>query len=117
MLTLVSWIGRGLGIVASAICCVLWVAIIWFPSSGLEITGLSVIVAGMMALLALIAAIASFKGHAIVIFVVFVASFLPVGAYVLGAAHWVRFVGMLNVAMLAASLLIAVGNRGKRNEQ
>lgn len=109
-----SMLGRGLGVVAGGALAVLWVYAIWFPGGGLTITGLSVLVAGLMALFALVAAIAATKGHAVVIFVVFVASFLPVGAMLLGVAHWLRFVGILDCLLLVAGGMIWTGARLER---
>ena len=98
---------------AGAATAVAWVFLIWFPGGNLTISGISIIVAGLMGLLGLFAAIASFKGHAPVVFVVFVASFLPVGAMLLGAAHWIRFIGILDILLLVAAILLWVGSRKK----
>jgi hypothetical protein len=117
MTAALSWAGRVIGMLASAACCLLWVIIIWFPSGGLIVRWWSLPLAALRGLMALVAGIASFQGHAIVIFVIFVASFLPVGAYLLGIDHWLRFVGMLNVTMLAAALLIGIANRIQRKSK
>ncbi len=103
--------GRALGVVCAACLSVLWIYAIWFPSDGLTIAGPSVLVAGLMALLAIVAGIASGKGHSAVVFGAFVVSFLPVGAYLLGVAHWLRWVGILDTLLLVSAAAIWAGKR------
>ena len=103
--------GRALGALAGASAALLWVYAIWFPSGGLTISGPSVVVAGLMAVLAIFAGIASVKGHAKVLVVIFVASFLPVGGYLLGVDHWLRWIGVIDAALPIAALLIRLGRR------
>lgn len=110
-MALIEMTGRGLGVVAAAAAALLWVYAIWFPSGGLTISGASVVVAGLMTLLAIFAGIASVKGHPRVLIAIFVASFLPVGGYLLGVDHWVRWIGVIDLALLAAALLMLWGRR------
>jgi hypothetical protein len=105
--------GRVLGALAGALLSVAWTYAIWFPSGGLTLAGPSIIVAGLMALLALFAAIASLKGHKTVVLLIFIASFLPVGGYLLGVDHWLRWLGVLDLLLLAAAVLIWWGARGR----
>jgi hypothetical protein len=102
----VKFAGRALGALSGAITSVLWMYAIWFPSEGISMSGVSVAVAWFMAMLAVFAIIASVKGHHVVLFVAFLASFLPVGAYLLYVRDWPRWIGILNLALLAASVLI-----------
>jgi len=108
--------GRALGALVGATASVLWVCAIWFPSGGLTLSGASIVVAGLMALLAIFAVIASVKGHGLVLLGVFVASFLPVGAYLLGLEHWLRWVGALDALLVPAGLLILGGSRARARE-
>jgi hypothetical protein len=55
------------------------------------------------------------KGHSTVLFVVFIASFLPIGAYLLGVNHWLRWVGVLNVLILVAVLMIRLSARARKS--
>jgi hypothetical protein len=112
---LVGPAGRGLGALSGAITGVIWVYVIWFPSSGLTLSGVSVLVAGLMALFAIVGVIAAVKAHSTVLFVVFIASFLPIGAYLLGADHWLRSVGVLNVLTLVAVLMIRLSARARKS--
>ena len=62
-------------------------------------------VAMLMAILAIIAAIASFHGHGIALVVLFFASFFPVGIFLLGLPGWMRVIGVLNLGYLIAGLI------------
>lgn len=104
--------GRALGVVAGAMAAVLWVLAIWLPSSGLTLTGIEFVVALLMALAALFVVIASVHGHSLVLIVAFVASFFPVGFYLLGVDHWLSWAGRLDVCYLLAGGLMWFGRRG-----
>ena len=84
---------------------------VWLPESGMALTGINFIVALLMALLGLFAVIAAVRGHAVVLIVLFVASFFPVGAALLTGEHWLAWAGRLNVCYLVAGVLIALGRR------
>lgn len=98
--------GRALGALSGAVTSILWMYAIWFPSPEISMSGVSVAVAWFMAMLAIFAIIASVKGHAVVLFVAFLASFLPVGAYLLYVRDWPRWIGILNLALFLASILL-----------
>ncbi len=59
-----------------------------------------------MALFAIGAVIASIRGHGVVLIVLFLASFFPVGVYFFLASHWLHWVGAFNLGYLAAGLLM-----------
>lgn len=98
--------GRALGIVAGGITAALWIAIIWFPVGGFMLEGIGVATGALMAVLGLVAAIASWHGHAAVVFGCFVASFFGIGAFALNVDHWFRIFGILDLALLLASAMI-----------
>jgi hypothetical protein len=102
----VGVLGRTLGALSGAVTSVLWMYAVWFPSPGISMSGVSVAVAWLMAVLAIFAIIASVKGHPVVLFIAFLASFLPVGAFLLYVNDWPRWIGVLNVGLLLASVLI-----------
>ena len=108
--------GRALGVLSAVLLTLVWVYAIWFPGGGLTITGLSVLVAGFMTLLAIVAGIASAKGHSAVVFGTFVVSFLPIGAYLLGVDHWLRWIGILDTLLLVAAAAIWAGKRALRRQ-
>ena len=107
--------GRALGALSGAVTSILWMYAIWFPSPEISMSGVSVAVAWFMAMLAIFAIIASVRSHHVVLFVAFLASFLPVGAYLLYVRDWPRWIGVLNLALLAASILIWHSARRRRS--
>jgi 4-amino-4-deoxy-L-arabinose transferase-like glycosyltransferase len=84
---------------------------IWFPSPEISMQGVGVAVAWLMAMLAVFAIIASVKGHHVVLFIAFLASFLPVGAMLLYVRDWPRWIGVLNLVLFVASVLLWQGAR------
>ena len=109
--------GQILGVLAGALVALLWLVVIFFPSGDFVISGISVLVAGFMGLMAMVAGIAAFYGHSVVVFIVFVASFMPVGAYLLGVSHWTRWIGVIDVMFLLAGLMIWIGSRQPREQR
>ena len=77
----------------------------WTPSTALPLSGAAFAVALLMAVLAIIAVIASVHGHGITLLVLFFASFFPVGLFLLGIPGWVRVIGVLNLGYLIAGLM------------
>ena len=99
-------IGRGLGALCGAALAVIWASVFWVPAAGLTLPGTSAVGALMFAAFALFATIASVRGHATVVVLLFLASFFPVGASLLRVDHWLRIVGWLDVGLgFAAALL------------
>jgi hypothetical protein len=107
--------GRGTGMFAGGVTAALWIAVIWLPVGGFMLEGISVAVGAFMAVLGLIAAIASWHGHATVIFFCFVATFFGIGAFALNVDHWFRIFGVLDLLLFAASVMIWYSAR-KRND-
>jgi hypothetical protein len=103
---LLNMLGRGLGVLSGGIASLCWVVAMWVPAAGLPLTGVSFVVALFLALLALIAAIASVHGHAVVVVLVFLASFFPVGITLISADHWSQWLGWLDLGFLVASALM-----------
>jgi hypothetical protein len=112
----VGALGRTLGALSGAVTSVLWMYAVWFPSPEISMSGVGVAVAWLMAVLAVFAIIASVKGHHVVLFIAFLASFLPVGAYLLYVNDWPRWIGVLNVALLLAAVLIWQSARRRRGQ-
>ena len=99
-------IGRTLGMLAGGVTAALWVTIIWVPVGGFSLEGIGVAVGVMMAAFGLVAAIASWHGHAVVVFACFVLSFFGVGTFALNVDHWFRVFGVLDLLLLLASAMI-----------
>jgi hypothetical protein len=106
-----NWFGRAVGVVCAAGLSAAWAFALWVPSDGLTITGISVIGAPMFLVLAVFAGIASVYGHATVIALAFVASFLPVGVSLLPRHHWLQWAGWLDLGLLLAAVLIGTTRR------
>jgi hypothetical protein len=99
-------IGRGLGALCGAALAVIWASVFWVPAAGLTLPGTSAVGALMFTAFALFATIASVRGHATVLVLLFLASFFPVGASLIRIDHWLRIVGWLDVGLAAASALL-----------
>ncbi len=109
--------GRSIGLLAGAATAALWVAIIWFPVGGFMLEGIGVVVGTFMALLGLVAAIASYQGHPGIVFACFVVSFFGIGTFALNVDHWFRFFGVLDLLLCLASVMIWYSARGKEAGQ
>lgn len=99
-------IGRVIGILSGGSIAALWVAVIWFPVGGFMLEGVAVPFGALMAIVGLVAAIASWHGHAAIVFACFVASFFGVGARALNAETWFRVFGLLDLSLLLAAALL-----------
>ena len=74
--------------------------------AGLTVTGISVVTALLLVALAIFAGIAAAYGHPLVLALFFLASFFPVGVFLLPTDHWLRFVGWADLGLLVAAVLI-----------
>lgn len=104
-------LGRALGAVSGAVLSVCWAFAMWVPTQGVALTGISFVVSLLMAVLALFGAIAAVRGHFIVVILVFLASFFPVGVALITADHWLQWIGRLDLVLLAAGVLLWIGRR------
>jgi hypothetical protein len=102
----INWAGRALGLVCAAGLASAWAYVLWVPSSGLTLAYLNVVTALLFVVLALFAGIAAVHGHAVVIALVFLASFFPIGISLLARDHWLQWVGWLDLGLLVSAVLI-----------
>jgi hypothetical protein len=102
----INWAGRALGLVCAAGLASAWAYVLWVPSSGLTLAYLNVFTALLFVVLALFAGIAAVHGHAVVIALVFLASFFPIGISLLARDHWLQWVGWLDLGLLVSAVLI-----------
>ena len=107
----INWLGRGLGMACGAGLASVWAFVLWVPSAGLTVTGISVVTALLLVGLAVFASIASAYGHAAVIALMFLASFFPVGAFLMPTDHWLKWVGWADLGLLVAAVLIRLTQR------
>ncbi|HUQ51388.1 MAG TPA: hypothetical protein VM692_04145 [Gammaproteobacteria bacterium] len=102
----INWLGRALGLVCAASLAGIWAFVLWVPAAGLTVTGISVVTALLLVAFAVFAAIAAVYGHAAVIALLFLASFFPVGAFLMPTDHWLKSVGWIDLGLLVAAVLI-----------
>jgi hypothetical protein len=111
----IGLIGRAVGIVCGALLASAWSYAMWVPSAGINLSGISFVVALLLTMFAVFAAIAAFKGHAAVVVLMFLASFFPVGVTLITAQDWLRTIGYLDLGLLLAALLIWISARHARD--
>jgi hypothetical protein len=111
MLRSINLFGRALGVVCGALIATAWAIALWVPTAGLTPTGVSVVTALLLVALAVFAGIAAARGHAVVLALLFLASFFPVGAFVMPTDHWLKWVGWLDLGLFAAAALIWLTSR------
>ncbi len=97
--------GKFTGVVSGVGACASWIVAMWTPTPALPLSGVAFAVALLMAMLAIIAVIASVRGHGITLIILFFASFFPIGLFLLGTPGWVRVIGVLNLGYLIAGLV------------
>lgn len=107
----INLLGRAVGVVCAALAAAAWAVALWVPAAGLTPTGISVVTALLLVVLAVLAGIAAVYGHAVVLALLFLASFFPVGAFVMPTDHWLKWVGWLDLGLLAAAVLIWLTSR------
>ncbi|HEX6997039.1 MAG TPA: hypothetical protein VF322_02780 [Gammaproteobacteria bacterium] len=105
------WLARIVGVGCGGLAALAWSYAMWVPSAGITLSGVSFVGALMMALFALIGAIAAYRGHAVVLVLVFLASFFPVGFFWLTTDHWLRYVAMLDFGFPVAAALVFAARR------
>jgi hypothetical protein len=101
----INWLGRILGMLCAAALAVVWAYTLWVPAAGLSLSGVSVIMALALVAFAVFAGIASAYGHAAVLVLFFLASFFPIGAFLMQADHWLKWVGWGDLGLLVAAIL------------
>jgi hypothetical protein len=106
----------------AALCAfVLWVVDFLGAARALDqdfgVTTGTLVQAALMAALALVAAWASFRPAPLVLVMISVISFVPVGFYLLLLSGYVRWIGICNLLCLAAGLLMVVCVRLTRAER
>jgi hypothetical protein len=107
----VNWFARGLGVACAATLAGMWAFALWVPGAGLTLTGINVVTGLLLIAFAVFAGIAASYGHAVVLTLFFLASFFPVGAFLLQAEHWLRWVGWTDLGLLVAAVLLFATRR------
>lgn len=99
MREVIQLVGKFTGVVSGVGACASWTVAMWTPTPALPLSGMAFAVALLMAMLAIIAVIASVHGHGITLIVLFFASFFPIGFFPawgtrLGAGDWCPKLGL-----------------------
>lgn len=99
-------VGRSIGAFASATSAALWLLAAWSPDTrDMLAGGVTLLVACLLIIVCIVGVIASVRGHGNVMLVVFLLLFLPVGAVLLRADHWMRWIGVVNLLLLGGALV------------
>jgi endonuclease/exonuclease/phosphatase (EEP) superfamily protein YafD len=98
--------GRVIGAASGVAACGLWLWALGTPQGAFTLSALHIAIGVLMMLFAIFAVIASVRAHGMVLLVIFVMSFFPVGGYLLGTPLWLRWVGVADFGFLAGGLLI-----------
>lgn len=98
--------GRTLGVLASVAIVVLWVVFLVRESGAPGIRGMTSGVAVFMIFVGVIALGASWRAKPVGMLIAFAASFLPIGLYVLASDGFYRLIGVADLALLAAALIL-----------
>ena len=106
MAKVINWLGRVVGVLSAAALAAAWAFALWGPPAGLSLSGVSVVMALALVAFAVFAGIASAYGHAVVVVLLFLASFFPIGAFLMSADHWLKWVGWGDLGLLAAAALM-----------
>lgn len=102
----INLLGRGIGLVCATVLAAAWAFALWVPTAGLTLSGISVITALLLVVFALFAGIAAVHGHALVVALLFLASFFPVGVFLLPTDHWLKWVGWIDLGLLVSAVLL-----------
>jgi hypothetical protein len=98
--------GRIVGAASGAAACGMWLWALGTPQGSFTMSALHIAIGVLMMLFAIFAVIASVRAHGVVLMVIFVMSFFPVGGYLFGTPHWLRWIGVANLGFLLGGLLI-----------
>lgn len=101
-----------LGAFISAGTAAIWLGVLWLPSEREVLGHFGVVGAAVMLFIALLGTIAAHRGHANLMMGMFLAAFLPVGAYMLWTTEpMYRWLGLLNLAYFAMALIVRMTRR------
>ena len=109
--TLSQYAGKIIGAASGIAACGLWLWVLGTPQDTFSLSAVHIAVGVLMMLFAIFAVIASVRGHGPALVVMFIMSFFPVGAYLFGIPHWLRWIGVSDLGFLVAGLMIMYSTR------
>jgi len=115
--TLSRYAGKIIGATSGAAACGLWLWALGTPQGTFSLSAVHIAIGVLMMLIAIFAVIASVRGHGLALVVIFIMSFFPVGAYLYGIPHWLRWIGVLDLGFLVGGLLILYSTRKTAEHQ
>jgi uncharacterized membrane protein YqjE len=102
-------IGRLLGMVVSSATTLIWLAVLWLPSERDVLGHFGVVGAVLMLFFAIFGVIAAHRGHGKLMIAMFIAQFLPIGAFMLWTTQpMYRWLGLLNLIYLVAAIIVRI---------
>lgn len=104
--TLSQYAGKIIGAASGVAACGLWLWALGTPQGPFSLSAAYIAIGVLMMLIAIFAVIASVRGHGVALLVIFMMSFFPVGAYLFGIPHWLRWIGVVDLGFLVAGLMI-----------
>lgn len=100
---------QAFGAVVSALTGLIWLAVLWLPSERDVLGHFGVVGAAIMLFIAILGVLAAHRGHANLMIGMFLAAFLPIGAFMLWTTQpMYRWLGLLNLLYFAAAILVRV---------
>ena len=104
--TLSQFAGTIIGAASGVAACGIWLWALGTPQGTLSLSAAYIAIGVLMMLIAIFAVIASVRGHGVALLVLFMMSFFPVGAYLFGIPHGLRWIGVVDLGFLVAGLMI-----------
>jgi hypothetical protein len=99
-------LGKNIGALSGAAVALLWIAAMWDPTMDWNNAGVSLGIAFLMSVVAIVVVLASWRGHGIFVIILFLLSFYPIGYYLWTVPHWIRWIGAFNIGFLIAGLMV-----------
>jgi hypothetical protein len=104
--TLSQYAGKIIGAASGVAACGIWLWALGTPQGPFSLSAANIAIGVLMMMVAIFAVIASVRSHGRVLVVMFIMSFFPVGAYLFGIPHWLRWIGVVDLGFLVAGLMI-----------
>ena len=102
-------LAQAFGAIVSSITGLLWLAVMWLPSEREVLGHFGVVGAAIMLFIAILGVLAAHRGHAKLMMGMFLAAFLPIGAFMLWTTQpMYQWLGLLNLMYLAAAIVVRI---------
>jgi len=109
--------GKIIGAASGVAACGLWLWALGTPQGPFSLSPVHIAIGVLMMLFAIFAVIASVRGHGLALLIMFIMSFFPVGGYLFGIPHWLRWIGVLDLGFLMAGLMLLYSTRNTAEHQ